>query len=132
MLAYRRDNVEALNRPPARAVGDEPGCSPVRSCRPGGRRYRAGDRIITLAPGPGGAWVTSQPAAVSPPSTPTRRQLTAVTPDGQQLRMGPDEIGAERLGTRLRHHRPSQRKARPSTSPTSSTTAAGENSPTWP
>ena len=30
MLAYRRDNVEALNRPPG-AYGRQPGCSPVRS-----------------------------------------------------------------------------------------------------
>ena len=31
----------------------------------GGRRYRAGDKVVTLSPGPGGAWVTSQRAVVS-------------------------------------------------------------------
>ena len=41
---------------------------------PGGRRYRAGDRVITLAPGPDGAWVTSQRAVV-----------TSVDPEAQSL-----------------------------------------------
>ena len=29
----------------------------IRSAVLGGRRYRAGDRVVTLAPGPAGAWV---------------------------------------------------------------------------
>ena len=62
----------------------------------GGRRYRAGDRIVTLAPGLRGAWVTSQAAQVTAVD-PHAQQLTAVTPDGHELRMGPDDIGSERL-----------------------------------
>ena len=63
---------------------------------PGGRRYRAGDRVVTLAPGPGGAWVTSQRAVVSSVDV-EGRSLVATTPDGAELRLGPDDIGAERL-----------------------------------
>ena len=52
--------------------------------------------MITLAPGPKGAWVTSEPARVTAVD-PEAQTLTAVTPDGRQLQMGPDEIGADRL-----------------------------------
>ncbi len=97
MLAYRRDNVEALNLT-ARHLWETAGLlSGPELTAPGGRRYRAGDRIITLAPGPQGAWVTSQAAQVTTVD-PHTQQLTAVAPDGQQLRMGPDDIAAERLG----------------------------------
>src|ERR1035441_8834980 len=64
---------------------------------PGGRTYRAGDRIITLAPGPQGAWVTSQAAQVTTVDS-EAKTLAAITPDGRQLHMGADDIGADRLG----------------------------------
>jgi hypothetical protein len=97
MLAYRRDNVEALNLT-ARRLWETAGLlSGPELTAPRGRRYRAGDRIITLAPGPQGAWVTSQAARVTTVD-PHTQQLTAVTPEGQQLHMGPDDIAAERLG----------------------------------
>jgi hypothetical protein len=97
MLAYRRDHVEALNVA-ARALFDRAGLltGPEMNA-PGGRTYRAGERIITLAPGPQGAWVTSQPAQVTAVD-PERHCLTAVTPDGHCLHMGPDDIDAEHLG----------------------------------
>jgi hypothetical protein len=61
LLAYRRDNVEALNRV-ARDLWERSGrLTGTELTPPGGRTYRAGDRVITLAPGPHGAWVTSQP-----------------------------------------------------------------------
>jgi conjugative relaxase-like TrwC/TraI family protein len=97
MLAYRRDNVEALNLTARRLYETAGLLSGPELTAPGGRRYRAGDRIITLAPGPQGAWVTSQAAQVTAVD-PHTQQLTAVTPDGQQLRMGPDDIAAEQLG----------------------------------
>jgi ATP-dependent exoDNAse (exonuclease V) alpha subunit len=96
MLAYRRDSVEALNQT-ARRLFDAAGLlSGPDLTAPGGKRYRAGDRIITLAPGPHGAWVTSQAARVTAVVA-QAQQLTAVTADGQQLRMGPDDIATERL-----------------------------------
>ena len=97
MLAYRRDNVEAVNLT-ARQVWEASGLlSGPELVAPGGRRYRAGERIITLAPGPQGAWVTSQAAQVTAVD-PDAGQLTAVTPDGRLLHMRPDDITAERLG----------------------------------
>ena len=44
-----------------------------------------------------GAWVTSETARVTAVN-PEAQTITAVTPDGRTLHMGPDDIGAERLG----------------------------------
>ncbi|MGO9963105.1 MAG: MobF family relaxase, partial [Acidimicrobiales bacterium] len=96
LLAYRRDNVEALNRV-ARDLWERSGrLTGPELTPPGGRTYRAGDRVITLAPGPHGAWVTSQAARVTAVD-PEAQTLTAITPDGRHLQMGLDDIGADRL-----------------------------------
>jgi conjugative relaxase-like TrwC/TraI family protein len=96
MLAYRRDNVDALNTAARRRWETAGLLSGPELTAPGGKRYRAGDRIITLAPGPRGAWVTSQPAQVTAVN-PTTQQLTAVTADGQHLNMTGEDLGADRL-----------------------------------
>ena len=97
LLAYRRDNVEALNSV-ARDLWERSGrLTGPELTAPGGRTYRAGDRVITLAPGPHGAWVTSQAARVTAVD-PEAETLTATTPDGHQLHMSVDDIGADRLG----------------------------------
>jgi conjugative relaxase-like TrwC/TraI family protein len=96
LLAYRRDNVDALNRAARHLLETAGLLSGPELTAPGGRRYRAGDLIVTLAPGPRGAWVTSQPAEITAVN-PHTQELTAVTPDGLQLQMGPDDIGADRL-----------------------------------
>ena len=97
MVAYHRDSVETLNRA-ARAVWGRLGrLSGPELEAPGGRRYRAGDRVVTLSPGPDGAWVTSQRAVVTSVDT-EARVLTAVTPEGTELRMGAEHIGADKLG----------------------------------
>ena len=97
LVAYHRDAVESLNRA-ARQVWEKLGqLSGPELEAPGGRRYRAGDRVITLSPGPGGAWVTSQRAVVTP-STRDQCSLVAVTPEGTELHMGPEDIGADKLG----------------------------------
>jgi conjugative relaxase-like TrwC/TraI family protein len=97
MVAYHRDSVEALNRA-ARAVWGRLGrLSGPELEAPGGRRYRAGDRVVTLSPGPDGAWVTSQRAVVTSVDV-EARALTAVTPEGTELHIGPEHIGADKLG----------------------------------
>jgi hypothetical protein len=97
MVAYHRDSVEALNRA-ARAVWGRLGrLSGSELEAPGGRRYRAGDRVVTLSPGPDGAWVTSQRAVVTAVDS-EARTLTALTPDGTELHIGPEHIGADKLG----------------------------------
>ena len=96
LLAYRRDNVEMLNRA-ARDLWERSGrLTGPELMAPGGRTYRAGDRVITLAPGPHGAWVTSQAARVTAVD-PEAQTLIAITPDGRQLHMGAEDIGADRL-----------------------------------
>ncbi|HUC14263.1 MAG TPA: AAA family ATPase, partial [Acidimicrobiales bacterium] len=96
LVAYHRDSVEALNRT-ARESWEKLGkLSGAELVAPGGQRYRAGDRVITLAPGQGGAWVTSQRAVVTSVDLGTQ-SLAARTPGGALLRMGPDEIGSDKL-----------------------------------
>ena len=52
--------------------------------------------MVTLAPGAGGAWVTSQRAVVTSVD-PAARTLVAATPEGTELHMGPGDIGADKL-----------------------------------
>ena len=64
LYAWRRANVAELNRPrPGLDGGQRPAVRPELAC-PGGASYRAGDRVVTLAPGAAGALVTSQRATV--------------------------------------------------------------------
>ena len=92
LVAYHRDAVERLNRA-ARAVSENLGqLSGPELESPEGRRYRAGDRIITLSPGPDGAWTTSERAVVVAVD-PEHRSLVAVTPQGAELRTGPSTSG---------------------------------------
>ncbi len=73
LYAWRRANVAALNQR-ARAWMDTTGrlSGPELVC-PGGRAYRAGDQVVTLAPGPDGRLVTSQRATVEAVDPPARR-----------------------------------------------------------
>ncbi len=96
LLAYRRESVEALNAA-ARELWERVGrLTGPELVAPGGRTYRAGDRVITLAPGPKGGWVTSEPARVTAVDT-EAQTLAAVTADGRELQLGREEIGADRL-----------------------------------
>ncbi len=130
LLAYRRENVEALNAA-ARELWERAGrLTGPELVAPGGRTYRCrrpGDHPRAGAAGRLGHLGAATVTAVDPEA----QTLTAVTPDGRQLQMGPDEIGADRLGygyaiTAI------ARRARRWTSLTSSTTAAAGSSPTWP
>ncbi len=96
LVAYHRDAVERLNAA-ARLVWDGLGhLSGPELEAEGGRRYRAGDRVVTLSPGRDGAWVTSQRAVVSSVDLATC-SLVAVTPEGTELHMGTADIWADRL-----------------------------------
>ncbi len=96
LLAYRRDSVEALNQVARTLVERAGGLTGPEIIAPGGRRYRAGDRVVTLAPGPDRAWVTSQTALVTAVN-PDSNVIDARTPEGRHLHFGPEEIGADRL-----------------------------------
>lgn len=96
LLAYRRDSVEALNQVARTLIERAGGLTGPELTAPGGRKYRAGDRVMTLAPGPDGAWVTSQTALVTAVN-PDSNVIDARTPEGRHLHFGPEEIGADRL-----------------------------------
>src|SRR6185369_6314219 len=60
MYAWQRRNVEALNQAARARWEAARRLSGPELEAPGGRRYRAGDRIVTLAPGHDGQIVTSE------------------------------------------------------------------------
>ncbi len=97
LYAWRRANVAALNQR-ARAWMESTGrlAGPELEC-PGGNTYRAGDSVVTLAPGPDGTLVTSQRAVIDAVDT-HGRTLTLRTDDGRQVQLDGEEAGADRLG----------------------------------
>ena len=96
LYAWRRANVAELNRR-ARASMEASGrlTGPELSC-PGGATYRAGDRVVTLAPGPDGRLVTSEQATVEAVDI-ARGSLVVRTDDGRQVRLSAEHLGPDRL-----------------------------------
>ena len=97
LYAWRRANVAELNRR-ARAWMEATGrlSGPELVC-PGGASYRAGDRVVTLAPGAAGTLVTAQRATVEAVE-PDSGSLVLRTDDGRQFPLTGEELGADRLG----------------------------------
>jgi hypothetical protein len=97
LYAWRRANVAALNQR-TRQWMDATGLlsGPELAC-PGGNAYRAGDRVVTLAPGADGRLVTSQRAVIATVD-PAGEMLTLQTDDGQHVQLGKDEAEGDRLG----------------------------------
>src|SRR6202021_1410087 len=60
---------------------------------PGGRAYRAGDQVVTLAPGPGGSLVTSERATVEA-ADPSAAALVLRTHDGRAITLTGAEASA--------------------------------------
>jgi hypothetical protein len=96
LYAWRRGSVAVLNRS-ARQFMDATGrlSGPELVC-PGGNAYRAGDWVVTLAPGAAGRLVTSQRAVVVAIDV-SAETLTLCTDDGNHVRLGKEEAGSERL-----------------------------------
>jgi conjugative relaxase-like TrwC/TraI family protein len=97
LYAWRRANVAELNTL-ARSWMESSGrlSGPELIC-PGGNTYRAGDEIVTLAPGPGGSLVTSERAVVEAVH-PVEGTVDIRTDDGRNVRLSGEEANAERLG----------------------------------
>jgi len=96
LLAWRRQSVEDLNVEARAAWAGMGQLAGPELEAPGGRRYRAGDLLVMLAPGPQGAWVTSQRARITAVWTSTGH-IDAITADGRRIRLAPEETGADRL-----------------------------------
>jgi hypothetical protein len=95
MLAWRRANVVALNERARVAMADSGGLSGPELVVDG-HGYRAGDRIVTLAPGTHGDTVTSQRGIVTTVDL-DAGSLLARMDDGQVHRLGPDDTRPDRL-----------------------------------
>ena len=95
MYAWRRANVAELNRR-GRLAWEGLGRLSGKELVVGEVGYRAGDRILTLAPGAGGAIVTSECGTVVAVDV-ARRELAATMDDGRLQRFGPEDIDAEHL-----------------------------------
>ena len=95
MLAWRRANVAELNAR-ARVAMAGAGRLSGPELAVGERRYRAGDRIVTLAPGAHGELVTSERGVIEHVDA-QARTMVAVMDDGRHHSFGPDDMGAERL-----------------------------------
>jgi hypothetical protein len=95
MLAWRRANVAALNAR-ARTVMADTGRLTGPELHVDGTGYRAGDRIVTLAPAANGEIVTSQRGMVTSVDVDNRSILVSMD-HGREHRFGPDDIGADRL-----------------------------------
>jgi len=96
LYAWRRANVAELNAL-ARSWMESNGrlSGPEVVC-PGGNAYRAGDVVVTLAPGRGGTLVTSERAVVEAVE-PDTSSLNLRTSNGRQVRLSAKEAGVERL-----------------------------------
>lgn len=96
MLAWRRTSVDALNAL-GRAHWDRAGrlTGPELQAS-GGRGYRAGDRVVTLAPSDDRSLVTSTRATVVAVE-PDKHALTIELTDGSRHELAGDELAHDRL-----------------------------------
>ncbi|MGH8975595.1 MAG: hypothetical protein ACRD0C_20605, partial [Acidimicrobiia bacterium] len=96
MYAWRRANVEELNRRARARTAADGRLSGPELTAPGGRHYAAGDRIVTLAPGADGRLVTSERGRVLAVDF-GAGTLTARMDDGRIQPFAPEETTADRL-----------------------------------
>jgi len=95
MYAWRRANVAELNRR-GRQAWDGLGKLSGPGLVVGNTEYRAGDRIVTLAPGAKGEIVTSECGTVAALDV-NRRELGATMDDGRFQRIAGNDLDAEHL-----------------------------------
>ena len=96
MYAWRRTNVDALNRLARDRFALDGRLTGPELAAPGGRHYSVGDRIVTLAPGDDGQVVTSERGEVV--SLGIDRQSLIVRMDDDRFeRLQGDELARDRL-----------------------------------
>ena len=96
MFAWRKANVAELNRLARERMIAEGHLIGPELVAPGGARYAAGDRIVTLAPATQGQVVTSERGVVTSVDLEERRLMVEME-DGRRHQLEQDEIGAARL-----------------------------------
>jgi conjugative relaxase-like TrwC/TraI family protein len=96
MYAWRRTNVDALNRLARDRFALDGRLTGPELAAPGGRHYAIGDRIVTLAPAADGQVVTSERGEVVSADV-HRRSLVARMDDGRFERLEGNELAEDRL-----------------------------------
>jgi conjugative relaxase-like TrwC/TraI family protein len=96
MYAWRRANVEELNRRARERMATAGRLSGPELVAPGGRPYAAGDHIVTLAPSADGKLITSERGRVIAVD-PAASTLVARMDDGRIQPFAPQDIAADHL-----------------------------------
>jgi conjugative relaxase-like TrwC/TraI family protein len=96
LYAWRRANVDELNKRARARMAEAGRLYGPELVAPGGRAYRAGDRVVTLAPDAGGAVVTSERAVVEHVDV-EHNGVVLRTEDRRRVGLAGEEISAERL-----------------------------------
>jgi hypothetical protein len=96
MFAWQRANVRALNRLARQGFDERAWLTGPEIAAPGGLRYRAGDRIVTLAPGAHGQIVTSERGTVAQVD-PNNGALRARMEDGRLQDFPRELTGADHM-----------------------------------
>lgn len=95
MLAWRRSSVDALNQLGREAYEDRGWLTGPEITAPGGRRYRAGDRVVALAP-VAGQVVTSEVGTVESVD-PANGSLTVLLDEGRRTVLAGPFTSSQRL-----------------------------------
>jgi ATP-dependent exoDNAse (exonuclease V) alpha subunit len=96
LLAWRRANVEELNRRARERMAEAGVLTGPEVVAPGGRAYQAGDQVVTLTPGADGALVTSERAVVEAVDA-EREAVVLRSQDERQVALAGEDLSAERL-----------------------------------
>jgi conjugative relaxase-like TrwC/TraI family protein len=96
MYAWRRSNVEALNRLARDRLAHDRRLAGPELVAPGGRHYSVGDEIVTLAPAADGQVVTSERGEVVSVDVHPGVLIVRMD-DGRFERLAGDELAADRL-----------------------------------
>jgi conjugative relaxase-like TrwC/TraI family protein len=94
LMAWRRSDVTALNERARQRFVDAGLVAGPELEAPGGKRYAAGDRVVTLTPGERGRFVTSERGTVMAVH---QGELTVRFDDGRSQTLASEELSAGRL-----------------------------------
>jgi ATP-dependent exoDNAse (exonuclease V) alpha subunit len=94
LLAWRRRDVDALNERARQRRIEAGAIAGPEIGAPGGKRYAAGDRVVTLAPSGDGRFVTSERGTVTAVGD---EQLIVRFDDGLHERLAGEQLASERL-----------------------------------
>jgi conjugative relaxase-like TrwC/TraI family protein len=96
MLAWRKESVRALNQEARQRWAEAGRLAGPELVAAGGRRYAAGDRVVTLAPSGHGRLLTSQRGQVTAVDSKAETAMTHMD-DGSLHQLSRDDLSADRI-----------------------------------